>query len=77
MQSMSFGDRPSATFAQIAKSMIADLAAEENNEEKRVIYNSNFMHDIIHCVKHIYVAKHRLKGIETSVGRFIYNEKLD
>ena len=48
MQVVSFGDRQAATIAQLALRKTADLAGEEYNEEKIVIYNSTYMDDIHH-----------------------------
>ena len=64
MQVVSFGDRQAATIAQLALRRTADLAGEEYNEEKIVIYNSTYVDDIIDSVKDINVAKHRSSNIE-------------
>ena len=59
MQVVSFGDRPAATIAQLALRKTADLAGEEYFQEKKVIYDSTYMDDIIDSVEDMKTAKDR------------------
>ena len=51
-----FGDRPTATFVQLALQKTADLASEDESEAKRVIRSGTYMDDIIDSIESANVA---------------------